>query len=314
MIANAFHATWSPSVEQYRYRHLQNGGSGASEKANKLTILIKSPCSYHKLACRDSLFLFYDNHRAKRKQIKHEIYSTIRINLREFSVNVLKPNASIERQTHGEIRCRGRGGGGNRKIERWVKDGCVWAHIRQHHRINYYQKKALTISYKELSKYSWCACKTKLFSSILCWMVFTVSSFHSVSLGTLFVHSNSYSHSFGAPRFIFAPFSKCAKSSSFFARTTATSNGNRLVPEDFAFYLHIHNGFEGFIAHKIADFKSSFCFYTSWKFSKMTLRRTENWWRIRWNVHESATVCTNLRLPLCLMPIRSLNKTLLLSH
>lgn len=110
------------------------------------------------------------------------------------------------------------------------------------------------------------------------------------------------------------PFSKCAKSSSFFARSTATSNGNRLVPEDFAFYLHIHNGFEGFIAHKIADFKSSFCFYTSWKFSKMTLRRTENWWRIRWNVHESANVCTNLRLPLCLMPIRSLNKTLLLSH
>lgn len=34
------------------------------------------------------------------------------------------------------------------------------------------------------------------------------------------------------------------------------------IPKEFALYLHIHNGFEDFIAHKITqNFKSSFCFF-----------------------------------------------------
>lgn len=35
---------------------------------------------------------------------------------------------------------------------------------------------------------------------------------------------------------------------------------DRFVPEEFAFYLHIHNGFEGFIAHKIVILNGTFVF------------------------------------------------------
>lgn len=61
---------------------------------NKLTILIKIYKKKKEEEVRATAinwsaethyFLFYDNHRVKRKQIKHEIYTSIRINSRTFN-------------------------------------------------------------------------------------------------------------------------------------------------------------------------------------------------------------------------------------
>lgn len=46
----------------------------------------------------------------------------------------------------------------------------------------------------------------------------------------------------------------------YLARSKTMANQNRLVPEELVFYLHIHNGFEGFIAHKIVISNGLFVF------------------------------------------------------